>query len=181
MRRLVLALTFAAAAFGSAQAQTDVRVTPLPGSGMATDDIQVIAQIRSAEANNDSGTYEPTMAMLAPVVHGEVYPRLSAAMKYRIDLAFGVAAFQLGIFDEAQHAFVRATTAFPGSDLKLWFIQLRAALRNNDFQEVYATFKAYRRLSLKEEIPLNDAQVHEIEQGLGTLPNAKDTQLEFES
>jgi hypothetical protein len=54
MRRLVMAVVFAAAALGLAQAQTIVTLT---GSGMSTDDIGILAQLKSAEANNDSGIY----------------------------------------------------------------------------------------------------------------------------
>jgi tetratricopeptide (TPR) repeat protein len=181
MRRIVMAFVLAAAAFGVAQAQTDVRQTPFTGSGMSTDDIGVIAQLKSAEANNDSGTYEATMAMLSPIVHGEVYPRLSAAMKYRIDLVLGWAAFQLDLNAEAEQAFIRATTQFPGSDMKIWFMLLRTSELAHDFPVVYTTFKAIRRLAPKNELPLSDRSVHAVEQGFGTLANAQTAQLEFES
>jgi hypothetical protein len=123
--------------------------------------------------------HEGVYSALEPVVHGEAYLPLSPRTKYRVDTMYGWAAFQLEEDEEAHKAAIRAT-AYSGADMGAWSLRIQSSMAVNDFGDVYTVFKVLRTKSPDFWHSLSDVNVHAMEQGFGTLPNAAEAQLQFE-
>jgi hypothetical protein len=100
-------------------------------------DAAVSMLLDTAELANKEQRYESTILSLKRVVDdSDLYAHLPTRTKYRLDRAYGWAAFRLIMPADAHRAFARAT-AYQGASAENWFLRFQAAKMDHDLADAF--------------------------------------------
>lgn len=141
-------------------------------------EITISAQLAEGEATLQRREFEPALLALHDAFYSNQYEQFSSAIQYRVDIAYGQAAFGMGELREAHLASIRAT-AIPNAPLDAWTLRMTTAASLGDYQDAYTAFKAVRD-DCSVSYAFTAAQVVAFDAWFGTLPNSPDAQLDFE-